>query len=106
MREADFQRQVVDLAKLRGWAVWWTKWSLHSPKGLPDLIMARGHHLVLAELKVNAPLNPEQRESLWAFAGTGAGVYCWKPSCWPQIEAVLERGPEKKVIVELKEIRE
>ena len=79
MREADFQRPVVDLAKLWGWAVWWTKWSLHSPKGLPDLIMARGERLLLAELKVNAPLSPEQRESRWVFAGTTTEGYVWRP---------------------------
>ncbi len=101
MREADFQRQVVNLAKMLGWAVWWTKYSLHSPKGLPDLIMARGGRLVLAELKVNAKVTPEQCESLWILAGTGAEVYVWRPSCWPQIERVLAR--EKKVIVELTE---
>ena len=90
MKESDFQAQVVDLAKMYGWAVWWTKWSLHSPKGMPDLMMARGGRLVLAELKVNAELTPEQAESLWILAGTGAEVFCWKPSTsWKQIERVL-----------------
>ena len=89
MKESDFQAQVVDLAKMLGWAVWWTKWSLHSPKGMPDLMMARGGRLVLAELKVNAPLSAAQRESLWILAGTAAEVFCWKPNCWPQIERVL-----------------
>ena len=97
MRESDFQRQVVDLAKMLGWAVWWTKWSLHSPKGMPDLMMARNGRLVLAELKVNASLSAEQRESLWTLAGTGAEVFCWKPTCWPEIERVLA----KKVVVTL-----
>lgn len=88
-READFQRQVVDLAKMLGWAVWWTKWSLHSPEGMPDLMMARGERLVLAELKVNANLSAAQRESLWVMAHTSAEVFCWRPNCWPQIEKVL-----------------
>jgi Holliday junction resolvase len=103
VRESDFQAQVVDLAKMLGWNVWWTKYSLHSPKGLPDLIMTRGGRLVLAELKVNAKVTPEQCESLWAFACTGAEVFCWRPGNWPQIERVLAR--EKKVIVELSPYR-
>jgi hypothetical protein len=89
MREADFQGAVVDLAKLRGWAVWWTKYSLHSPKGWPDLVLCRPPRLVLAELKVDAKVSPEQRESLWILAGTGAEVYVWRPSHWKQIERVL-----------------
>ena len=99
MREADFQRQVVDLAKMLGWAVWWTKWSLHSPSGWPDLVLCRPPRLVLAELKVNASLSAAQRESLRILAATDVEVFCWKPNCWFQIEQVL--GPEKKVIVEL-----
>ncbi len=89
MKEADFQRQVVDLAKMLGWAVWWTKYSLHSPRGWPDLVLARGGRLVLAELKVNAGLSTGQRESLWLLARTGAEVFCWKPNCWNQIERTL-----------------
>lgn len=91
MRESDFQSQVVDLAKMLGWAVWWTKWSLHSPSGWPDLVLCRPPRLVLAELKVNAELTPEQAESLWILAGTSAEVFCWKPSSWKQIEKVLAR---------------
>ncbi len=89
MKESDFQRTVVEWAKMCGWSVWWTWNSLHSPKGWPDLVMARGERLVLAELKVNASLSATQRESLWILAGTGAEVFCWKPNCWPQIERVL-----------------
>ncbi len=90
MRESDFQRQVVDLAKLRGWAVWWTWNSLHSPPGWPDLAMARGGRLVFAELKVNADLSKDQRATLRLLAATGeCEVFCWRPSCWSQIERVL-----------------
>jgi hypothetical protein len=90
MRESDFQRAVVDLAKLRGWKVAWTWNSMHSPKGWPDLFMARDGQVVVAELKVNAKLTPEQAEWLWILAGTGkCKAYCWRPSCWKQIERVL-----------------
>ena len=90
MRESDFQRAVVDLAKMLGWRVTWTKWSLHSPKGWPDLFMVRGERVVVAELKVNADPTYEQRDWLRLLAGTGkAEVFCWKPNCWPQIERIL-----------------
>ncbi len=90
MRESDFQRQVVDLAKLRGWKVAWTWNSIHSPKGWPDLFMARGGRVVAAELKVNADLSWDQREWLQILTGTKkAEVFCWRPSCWEQIEQVL-----------------
>ena len=105
MREADFQRQVVDLAKMYGWDVVWTWNSLHSPKGWPDLFMVRGERIVAAELKVNAELTYEQRDWLRLLARTGkAEAFCWKPDCWFQIEQVL--GPEKKVIVELTAYRD
>jgi len=90
MKESDFQAQVVDLAKLRGWNVSWTWNSMHSPKGWPDLFMVRGQRVVAAELKVNANLTYEQRDWLRLLAGTGkAEVFCWRPSCWKQIERVL-----------------
>ncbi len=90
MRESDFQRQVVDLAKIHGWDVAWTWNSMHSPKGWPDLFMVRGGRMVVAELKVNADLTSEQRHWLRVLAGTGgAEVFCWRPSSWKQIERVL-----------------
>ena len=91
MREADFQRQVVDLAKMLGWKVAWTWNSMHSPKGWPDLFMICDGQIVAAELKVNGPLTLEQREWLVALASTGAGAFCWRwPSSWKQIERVLQ----------------
>jgi hypothetical protein len=90
MRESDFQAQVVDLAKMLGWNVTWTKYSLHSPKGWPDLFMVRGKRVVAAELKVNAELTGDQRVWLASLAASDKiEVFCWKPNCWPQIEKVL-----------------
>ena len=90
MRESDFQRQVVDLAKMLGWSVAWTWNSMRSPKGWPDLFMVRGRRIVAAELKVNADLTYEQREWLWTLAATkNVEAYCWRPASWPQIERVL-----------------
>jgi hypothetical protein len=91
MRERDFQAQVVELAKLRGWKVAWTWNSLHSPKGWPDLVLCRGHRLLHAELKTErGKLTAPQAEWLMALASLPGEVYVWRPSHWKQIERVLD----------------
>ena len=51
MTEKDFQAAVRDYAQLRGWRVFCTWDSRHSPAGEPDLRMARPPRVVFAELK-------------------------------------------------------
>ena len=89
MNEKQFQRQVVDLALLRGWKVAWTWNSLHSPKGWPDLFMVRGKECIAAELKVKGKLTDEQSDWLMVLRGAGIRAYCWRPDDWPGIEALL-----------------
>ena len=90
MRESDFQAQVVDLAKMLGWKVAWTKYSLHSPPGWPDLVLCRGHRLVHAELKMEkGKVTEPQAAWLMALAALPGEVYVWRPSHWKQIESVL-----------------
>ncbi len=104
MRESDFQRQVVDLAKMLGWKVAWTWNSMHSPKGWPDLFMVRGGTCIAAELKVKGKLTDEQREWLSALSGAGVAAFCWTPDDWPEIEFVLE-DTKAKLAVELSPYR-
>ena len=88
--EKQFQRQVVDLAKMLGWKVAWTWNSLHSPKGWPDLVLCRGRRLLHAELKTETgKVTEPQAEWLMALASLPGEVYVWRPSCWNQIEKVL-----------------
>ena len=88
--EKAFSQQVVDFARLRGWKVYRTWNSVHSPAGFPDLVLARGKRLIHVELKAEkGQLSTPQRDWLLSLADLPGEVYVWKPSNWPQIEAVL-----------------
>jgi hypothetical protein len=99
--EAEFTRQVIQLAGLRGWrsahfrpgltkgGQWRTAVQGHG-KGFPDLVLVKPGRVVVAELKVgrNAP-TPEQREWLAAFAAAGVPAFVWTPGQWADIERAL-----------------
>lgn len=99
--EKDFQRQVLALAKLRGWRTahfrpaqkasgeWRTPVS-GDGKGFPDTILIRGSRLAIAELKSESGrVATEQRAWLDAWRATGAEVYVWRPSDFAIIEEAL-----------------
>lgn len=93
MTEDDLLRQVLDLAKLRGWMVvhhrpartdkgWRTPTQGH--KGVPDLILARRGVLILAELKSDkGRLSLEQ--IAWQQAIGEQHHRVWRPSDLPSI---------------------
>lgn len=39
--EKDFREEIRDLSKLFGWKFWFCWTSIHSPRGMPDLILLR-----------------------------------------------------------------
>jgi hypothetical protein len=81
---------VKKLARMMDWRVYHTLRSEGSDAGWPDLFMQRGREIVIAELKrEKGHLTPLQADWLWALAFAGLRVYVWRPSSWPQIEAVL-----------------
>ena len=94
--EADLQHSVIDYAKLRGWMVchyrpaktakgWRTP--LEGDAGCPDLILARGGVVLLAELKSETgTFRPGQREWLEAAGEHGR---LWRPRDWKDIEETL-----------------
>lgn len=96
MTEADWQRRVLDYAKLRSWRVchvraartkdgWRTAYEGHP--GLPDLILARRGVILLVELKsATGRLNEHQK--LW-LAAAGANGRLWRPADWDQVLADL-----------------
>lgn len=103
LTEAAFTRQVIELAKIRGWrslhirpartAKGWRTPVQGEGKGFPDLLLVRGQRLLAAELKVKGrKLTPEQEAWLTALEGAGVAVYRWTPEDWPLIEAVLVEG--------------
>lgn len=90
--EADFQAQVVEVAKLCGWRVYHPWLSVKSAKGYPDLTLVRGGRLIFVELKSERGyVSAEQHEWLDALTQAGQAVFVWRPRDWPLIEKALAR---------------
>lgn len=83
--------QVVDLARLRGWATYHPFLSIHSPRGWPDLVLCRPPRLVLAELKSEkGKVSPDQERWLEMLgACDGVEAFLWRPSDFDRIVEVL-----------------
>ena len=102
-RERDFQRAVIDLARLTGWRVHHTRPALtrrgrwltpiQGDAGFPDLVLVRAGRVIFAELKRNgARPTPAQREWLEALqACAGVECYLWTPDDWEAIIDALQR---------------
>lgn len=92
IKEEEFQTQVIQLARLRGWRVYHTHDSRHSAAGFPDLVLVRERdgRLLFAELKSNTGrLTLDQRSWLAALRACGVPAFVWTPEDWPSIEAAL-----------------
>ena len=97
MKEAEFQRMVIDLAGIYDWRVAhfrtvfangrWLTPVAGDGAGFPDLVLAKpGHDALFAELKTDTGrLSPAQK--LWANALPL--VHVWRPRDWNRIEATL-----------------
>jgi len=100
--EREFQRQIVELARLLGWRIhhgrpamtrrghWVTP--IQGDPGFPDLVLARSDRCIFAELKRDGT-NPTPDQLLWlaSLQESGNEVYVWRPSGWPAIERALKR---------------
>lgn len=109
LKERDFQRWVIDLARVLRWKVWHVPAPMvfdttgarkgfvgsKDAAGLADLIMVRGRYLIFAEIKgTGGKLSEKQRE----FLATVNEMVCehvltfaWWPGDERQIEGVLAR---------------
>ena len=109
--EADWQRTVIDLARLGGWRVFHAlpasrggRIATHQlgDRGFPDLILARsGRTPIAAELKTQTGrLTVEQREWLDALLGNGAAsgmdVRVWRPSDLDEVRRTLIGTRERR----------
>lgn len=99
-REERLQSQIVQLARLQGWAVYHTFDSRHSVAGFPDLELSRIEprpRIIKAELKdeTNKPTR-EQIDwlNLYAAMGGPIEVFLWRPAHWDAIVEILK--PEWK----------
>lgn len=62
MTEKQLQQSIVQAARTYGWRDAWTWKSFHSPKGWPDLVLAKGLRLLIVELKSEkGKVTPEQQ---------------------------------------------
>lgn len=104
--EYEFQKAVIELARLRGWLcahfravpvrdksgrVYHQTPVDADGAGFPDLILLRRERMIAAELKCgsNKP-SPEQEKWLSAFhAAAFVEVFVWHPDLWQQIEKEL-----------------
>lgn len=100
MTEAEFQKQVVQIAKMLDWLVMHTrpainksgKWStpIQGHKGFPDLCLAHASRGTLfAELKAEkGRVSPEQALWIDTLRASGQEVHLWRPS---QLQEITER---------------
>ena len=89
--EADFQRQVLDLADLFGWTTYHTYDSRRSRQGFPDLVMVKRGRLIFAEIKSEKGRLSDEQE-IWQgklaevefYSRGNVTVRVWRPSDWPR----------------------
>ncbi len=99
--EADFQRQVIDLAQLHGWRVahfrpgmnkrgqWMTAVS-GDGAGFVDLVLCR-ERIIWAELKTDdGRLSLGQHSWMLALKLAKQEYYIWRPKNWTSIELALK----------------
>lgn len=104
MLEAEWQQQVLDVARLGGWLAYHTHDSRHSERGWPDVALLRPPRLVVAELKVGRrQVTPEQRVWLDELARVpGVESYVWRPADLAEVcfilgvQVVVERPVEAR----------
>lgn len=99
--EAEFQRQVVDLAVLYGWSWghfrpaktargWRVPVSGPLGPGWPDLVLVRDDRLIFAELKRDARSKPSPDQGfVLQLLGAAAETYLWRPDDIDDIARVL-----------------
>ncbi len=89
--EKEFQRQVLDVARIYGWRVYHPMLSKWSERGFPDLTMIRPPRVVFAELKSDkGKLSIHQDE--WAellLDCPGVEYHVWRPFQLDEIAKLL-----------------
>jgi hypothetical protein len=105
LKENEWQRQVIQFARLHGWRVahfrsvcvarkdgsthWQTPVEADS-EGFPDLLLCKAGKIIVAELKRDdGRVSAEQLEWLRTFELAGVAAYTWRPRDWSEVQAVL-----------------
>lgn len=91
--EAQFQRQIIELAHLLGYCTYHTYDSRRSEPGFPDLVLVHPMgDLLIAELKTDkGRVSPAQTLWIALLRGAGAEVHVWRPRDWERIVERLTR---------------
>lgn len=90
--EAQFQRWVIDFARLNGWLCYHTRDSRGSEAGFPDIVAIRGDRILFRELKTETgKVSAEQARWIAALEHAGQDVAVWRPSDEKVIEEALRR---------------
>lgn len=76
--EKYLRQQVIDAAHIFGWKSYFTWNSVHSPRGMPDLILCKPPRVIFAELKTEkGQVSPSQKEWIDLLAECGGNVECY-----------------------------
>jgi hypothetical protein len=90
--EREFRKQVVQVAGLYRWRVYWTWNSIHSPAGFPDLCLCRPPRPLFLELKSSRGklTRPQMAwlDALKLVPGIQAAVI--RPADWEQLVALFQ----------------
>ena len=89
--EKQFRQNVIDLAKVLGYDYYFSWTSIHSPRGWPDLSLAReGQPIIFIELKVGKN-KPTELQKHWIelLNTTGNKAFVFWPYQWDEIVEVL-----------------
>lgn len=90
--EAQWQSEVLRLARRFGWRTYHTRVSFGSAKGFPDLVLIKPPRLVFAELKSDGgAIKPEQQEWITDLEVSGVEAYLWRPRDIERVVAILTR---------------
>ena len=93
--EAEWRREVIELARRSGWLVSYIPNSTRvvGDRGVPDLTLARAGTVLLVELKREGA-RPTARQRRW-IAQAGDHGRLWSPSDREAAEAELRRPPDQ-----------
>jgi hypothetical protein len=92
--EADFQKQILQAARLLGWECYHTTFSLRSSPGFPDLVCAHAGppaRIAVFEVKSERGKVTEHQERWLALFDAVPGVVAKlvRPSDWDELEMTL-----------------
>ena len=86
--ESEFQNAVIEAARYFGYLCYHTHDSRRSAEGFPDLVLAKGGSVLMAECKTDTG-RLTNAQIAWLLATHGV---IWRPMYWDTIERSLKDG--------------